>query len=94
MKTKEDILYDLGLGLDPKTDSFILEAMEEYAQEVVKNLNIPVVSVPLPVIMQVLKYCEDNQIYDKLAYRDWETDRKSTRLNSSHRSLSRMPSSA
>ena len=33
--------------------------------------------------------------YDALAaYRDWETDRKSTRLNSSHRSLSRMPSSA
>ena len=30
----------------------------------------------------------------KPAYRDWETDRKSTRLNSSHRSLSRMPSSA
>ena len=29
-----------------------------------------------------------------LWYRDWETDRKSTRLNSSHRSLSRMPSSA
>ena len=29
-----------------------------------------------------------------LLYRDWETDRKSTRLNSSHRSLSRMPSSA
>ena len=30
----------------------------------------------------------------KHVYRDWETDRKSTRLNSSHRSLSRMPSSA
>ena len=30
----------------------------------------------------------------KTTYRDWETDRKSTRLNSSHRSLSRMPSSA
>ena len=32
----------------------------------------------------------------KESYRDWETkqDRKSTRLNSSHRSLSRMPSSA
>ena len=27
-------------------------------------------------------------------YRDWETDRKSTRLNSSHPSVSRMPSSA
>ena len=28
------------------------------------------------------------------SYRDWETDRKSTRMNSSHRSLSRMTSSA
>ena len=27
-------------------------------------------------------------------YRDWETDRKSTRLNSSHEFVSRMPSSA
>ena len=31
-------------------------------------------------------------IYEK--YRDWETDRKSTRLNSSHITRSRMPSSA
>ena len=30
----------------------------------------------------------------KLVYRDWETDRKSTRLNSSHSAKSRMPSSA
>ena len=29
-----------------------------------------------------------------LGYRDWETDRKSTRLNSSHSRASRMPSSA
>ena len=28
------------------------------------------------------------------SYRDWETDRKSTRLNSSHLKLSRMPSFA
>ena len=34
------------------------------------------------------------KLADTLGYRDWETDRKSTRLNSSHRSLSRMPSSA
>ena len=27
-------------------------------------------------------------------YRDWETDRKSTRLNSSHSAKPRMPSSA
>ena len=32
--------------------------------------------------------------YDSVAYRDWETDRKSTRLNSSHSAKSRMPSSA
>ena len=30
----------------------------------------------------------------KRGYRDWETDRKSTRLNSSHSGESRMPSSA
>ena len=34
------------------------------------------------------------QANSSASYRDWETDRKSTRLNSSHRSLSRMPSSA
>ena len=33
-------------------------------------------------------------LVEESKYRDWETDRKSTRLNSSHRSLSRMPSSA
>ena len=31
---------------------------------------------------------------DTPIYRDWETDRKSTRLNSSHSGESRMPSSA
>ena len=38
------------------------------------------------------------EVIDGLAtgklYRDWETDRKSTRLNSSHITRSRMPSSA
>ena len=33
------------------------------------------------------------QVYTR-EYRDWETDRKSTRLNSSHSAKSRMPSSA
>ena len=38
----------------------------------------------------------DNKVKESslMPYRDWETDRKSTRLNSRHRSLSRMPSSA
>ena len=34
------------------------------------------------------------QKLDNGDYRDWETDRKSTRLNSSHITRSRMPSSA
>ena len=32
--------------------------------------------------------------FDAAVYRDWETDRKSTRLNSSHSAKSRMPSYA
>ena len=36
----------------------------------------------------------NNLILDIYGYRDWETDRKSTRLNSSHSAKSRMPSSA
>ena len=61
----------------------------------------PGVGVPIGgTTSQVLKK-KSNDDYDTEwadeqggAYRDWETDRKSTRLNSSHRSLSRMPSSA
>ena len=33
-------------------------------------------------------------LFNCVCYRDWETDRKSTRLNSSHEIPSRMPSSA
>ena len=35
-----------------------------------------------------------DEYYPDEEYRDWETDRKSTRLNSSHSGESRMPSSA
>ena len=37
---------------------------------------------------------EKRSEYIRVLYRDWETDRKSTRLNSSHSAKSRMPSSA
>ena len=38
---------------------------------------------------------DENFVYKMdAAYRDWETDRKSTRLNSSHITRSRMPASA
>ena len=43
--------------------------------------------------MTIQSGVQDVQISDGL-YRDWETDRKSTRLNSSHSAKSRMPSSA
>ena len=45
-----------------------------------------------PVILQVSKGARNYA--NQTTYRDWETDRKSTRLNSSHLKLSRMPSSA
>ena len=40
-----------------------------------------------------LTFNKPNNALD-ITYRDWETDRKSTRLNSSHSAKSRMPSSA
>ena len=45
----------------------------------------------------MIEKCLDDYAYYqqyKWDYRDWETDRKSTRLNSSHSAKSRMPSSA
>ena len=39
---------------------------------------------------QTAKHTDPKSVH----YRDWETDRKSTRLNSSHSAKSRMPSSA
>ena len=41
------------------------------------------------VIKEYVSFMDPNE-----SYRDWETDRKSTRLNSSHEIPSRMPSSA
>ena len=43
---------------------------------------------PMELILMGLGGCASTR------YRDWETDRKSTRLNSSHSAKSRMPSSA
>ena len=48
---------------------------------------------------ELLKHViDDGEMYHlyifDIEYRDWETDRKSTRLNSSHITRSRMPSSA
>ena len=62
---------------------------EERLKEINPNLHInKYKTFYLPETANQFDFCK----YD--CYRDWETDRKSTRLNSSHRSLSRMPSSA
>ena len=64
-------------------------------EEVAENGNFKVIP-----FSQLAQYLEDNfnknlsLDYVLLRYRDWETDRKSTRLNSSHSAKSRMPSSA
>ena len=42
----------------------------------------------------IAKKANKVRITTPTGYRDWETDRKSTRLNSSHSAKSRMPSSA
>jgi hypothetical protein len=59
--------------MDESQAIMLQECFHAFARKVVsdvqsKNGKLPIqnVSVPLPVIMQVLKYCEDNQIYDKL----------------------------
>ena len=49
--------------------------------------------VKTPKKLTVLKKVP-NDFDNPETYRDWETDRKSTRLNSSHSRASRMPSSA
>ena len=43
---------------------------------------------------EAYNYLVQNAQNELIVYRDWETDRKSTRLNSSHSAKSRMPSSA
>ena len=48
----------------------------------------------LPILVAVLFFVFQIPIINSIMYRDWETDRKSTRLNSSHSRASRMPSSA
>ena len=49
----------------------------------------------IALLTKAFKY-EDVTLKDAMTrpYRDWETDRKSTRLNSTHSAKSRMPSSA
>ena len=50
--------------------------------------------VPFWYSHRIASIVNTKESYSVWMYRDWETDRKSTRLNSSHEIPSRMPSSA
>ena len=70
-------------------------------QDISKNLSVDLLQKTIEIIGEDLKNRFDIKqptIYvsglNPHTYRDWETDRKSTRLNSSHSRASRMPSSA
>ena len=65
------------------------------AEKFAKMLNDPEETKLVCVVESWKLYPKENEKNKKkAAYRDWETDRKSTRLNSSHITRSRMPSSA
>ena len=57
------------------------------------GINLAPTEYNLGISIDYETYINDTLHYKEL-YRDWETDRKSTRLNSSHSAKSRMPSSA
>ena len=69
---------------------------KDYYERLLKEKNENGISLHDDNIEEIERKKAINQMnkLQNLIYRDWETDRKSTRLNSSHRSLSRMPSSA
>ena len=77
---QESVMY----GFSEREIDFIQESTQE-----LHNMAIDMVSR----IVKSGDYPEYFELND-IAYRDWETDQKSTRLNSSHSAKSRMPSSA
>ena len=68
------------IWFDLENGSATLHKLPPEAQDRVELISLPD-SRSYPIAIETL-------------YRDWETDRKSTRLNSSHSGESRMPSSA
>ena len=67
-------------GLDINKDGDVVKVKKEWNENILADGGI--------------SYHKLNDKWYRGVYRDWETDRKSTRLNSSHSAKSRMPSSA
>ena len=71
-------------------DDFICDGHHRFIAAILAGYNLDVVNWSSSSATTIISW--ETVSFD--LYRDWETDRKSTRLNSSHLKLSRMPSSA
>ena len=74
-------------GKDNMSDAEKFRLVEEFEDAIYCSIDDDLIYPPF----YVKNLIRGIQVYN---YRDWETDRKSTRLNSSHSAKSRMPSSA
>ena len=88
-------------GLMPENKAQITSFIQAAKGEILSGQYNPIkVEVQLKIMEELISGLrKDPQVREQLLieldkYRDWETDRKSTRLNSSHSGETRMPSSA
>ena len=84
--TKEDILF-----YKPLIRNEYFKAVELY---IIRNPHTEKIVAFMGLSHDNIEMLFTHPSEQAKAYRDWETDRKSTRLNSSHITRSRMPSSA
>ena len=90
---------DITLIFNPQRLENKLTASElrEYIQRYTPNKSVYTAQLDDDTLLSTLKSRHIQSLSEMRSwapYRDWETDRKSTRLNSSHITRSRMPSSA
>ena len=81
---RADIFSDVNLAMKARLLSLI--ALDKKGNGEYKEID--------ELMRQLERIAKIQNYNDRGKYRDWETDRKSTRLNSSHSAKSRMPSSA
>ena len=90
--TENEEIYTLERYLQLKSEGFQFEGQSYLFWEYMRILT------DIRKYNQNVKFLLENvemgNKWERIRYRDWETDRKSTRLNSSHSGESRMPSSA
>ena len=73
--------------------------IDNFADQILSGINTASINVGYAATQEITSQIPGVGVVESASgyinrYRDWETDRKSTRLNSSHLKLSRMPSSA